>query len=108
MPPTKRKLELDGSVDLVPLPSELDDVAKLQFTGKAVRAGSSLFSGSAVFCMSLDDLYACIQGHDFSSKVTIVAEVAKAIEWVVMHSAEQVTALRVGLFCTCGVAALTR
>ena len=42
MPPKKRKFDLVGPVDLEPRPSELEDVAKLQFTGKAVLAGGRL------------------------------------------------------------------
>ena len=48
MPPKKRKFDLVGPVDLEPRPSELEDVAKLQFTGKAVLAGGRLLSGSAL------------------------------------------------------------
>lgn len=60
MPPKKRKFGFDGPVDLEPRPSELEDIAKLQFTGKAVRAGSRLLCGSAFLGVFWNVLRACI------------------------------------------------
>jgi hypothetical protein len=66
MAETKRR-RTDTVVDVEPRASELEDIAKLRFSGKAVR-----------------------EGHDFSSDATVPQEVAKVLEWLSQRSTAEV------------------
>ena len=63
----KKRRRTDTVVDVEPRASELEDIAKLRFSGKAVR-----------------------EGHDFSSDATVPQEVAKVLESLSQRSTAEV------------------
>lgn len=71
----KKRRRTDSVVDVEPRASELEDIAKLRFSGKAVR-----------------------EGHDFSSDATVPQEVAKVLEWLSQRSTAEVAS---GLIACC-------
>ena len=71
----KKRRRTDTVVDVEPRASELEDIAKLRFSGKAVR-----------------------EGHDFSSDATVPQEVAKVLEWLSQRSTAEVAS---GLIVCC-------
>ena len=71
----KKRRRTDTVVDVEPRASELEDIAKLRFSGKAVR-----------------------EGHDFSSGATVPQEVAKVLEWLSERSTAEVVS---GLLVCC-------
>ena len=74
----KKRRKTNAVVDVEPWASELDDIAKLRFSGKAVR-----------------------EGHDFSGEATVPPELAKVLEWLSQRSAEEVCFMFAALLHCC-------
>jgi len=82
----KKRRRTDTVVDVEPWASELEDIAKLRFSGKAVR-----------------------EGHDFSSGATVPQDVAKVLEWLAQRSAAEVgSCLLRRCFAVCRMCRLRR
>lgn len=75
---TKKRRKTNAAVDVEPWASELEDIAKLQFSGKAVR-----------------------DGHDFSSGATVPRDVVEVVEWLSQQSAATVRFAHTGLLRCC-------